>query len=189
MPSNDTPKTVVLRGDPVSKEGTANAAGILPGHLLERMSTGNIRVHSTAGGMRPALLFARVEEYTGGGLDTAYASGDRIPMWSCRPGDEVYALVPAGAAAIAIGDMLESAGDGTLRKIANYLTDSSGGTANTTVQSVSGAYTQAEVANNFADVAAAINAYKTAVSGVARALQAVDNSGGGSAVRIKVEIV
>lgn len=38
------------------------------------------------------------------------------------------------------------------------LTDSSGGTANDTIQSVSATYTQAEVANNFADLAAKVNA-------------------------------
>lgn len=37
------------------------------------------------------------------------------------------------------------------------LTDSSGGTANDTVQAIGGTYSQAEVANNFADVTAKIN--------------------------------
>jgi hypothetical protein len=38
------------------------------------------------------------------------------------------------------------------------LTDSSGGTANNTVQAIGGVFSQAEVANNFADVTAKINA-------------------------------
>jgi hypothetical protein len=38
------------------------------------------------------------------------------------------------------------------------LTDSSGGTANDTIQDLGAAYVEAEVANNFADVTAKINA-------------------------------
>ena len=41
------------------------------------------------------------------------------------------------------------------------LTDSSGGTANNTVQAIGGSYSQSEVANNFADVTAKINAILT----------------------------
>lgn len=40
------------------------------------------------------------------------------------------------------------------------LTDSSGGSANTTVQAIGGSYSQTEVANNFADVVAQINALR-----------------------------
>ena len=43
------------------------------------------------------------------------------------------------------------------------LTDSSGGTANGTLQAIGASYAQAEVANNFADVAAKINAIRTAL--------------------------
>lgn len=37
------------------------------------------------------------------------------------------------------------------------LTDSSGGTANNTVQAISGSFSQSEIANNFADLAAKVN--------------------------------
>lgn len=43
------------------------------------------------------------------------------------------------------------------------LTDSSGGTANDTLQAISGTYVQAEVANNFADLAAKVNAILVAL--------------------------
>lgn len=43
------------------------------------------------------------------------------------------------------------------------LTDSSGGTANDTVQAIGGTYSQSEVANNFADVTAKINAILVAL--------------------------
>jgi hypothetical protein len=186
MSSSTTPKTVLLKGKPGNREGIANAA-ITPGMLIEQMSTGKFRAHATAGGVHPAKYFAREQEWTGGALDTAYAGDDRLPYLVCGPGDQVYALVPAGAAAIVIGDLLESNGDGRLRKAANYLTDNSGGTANTTLQDIGAAPTEAEVANNFADVAAAIN--RLMPGAVARAIEAVDNSGGGAAVRIRVEVI
>ena len=43
------------------------------------------------------------------------------------------------------------------------LTDNSGGTANDTLVAISGTYVQAEVANNFADVAAKVNAILVAL--------------------------
>lgn len=183
--AND-PKTVILSGNPNRYEAVANAA-ITPGDLIELMTTGRVRKHATAGGVRPSRWFALEEEYAGGTIDTNYATNGQVHYAACHPGDRVYARVAAAAPAIVAGDLLESAGDGTLRKVVNYLTDSSGGTANTTLQDIGAAHVEAEIANNFADVAAAIN--RLAVGAVARALEAVDNSGGGSAVRIKVEVL
>ena len=186
MASNSAPKTISLRGCPANREGIANAA-ITPGHLIEQMTSGKYRVHGTAGAVRPARLFAREQLYTGKGIDTAYSANDSLPILNCQPGDQVYALVAASAAAIVIGDLLESAGDGTLRKCASYLTDNSGGSANTTVADVANSFNEAGLADNFADLAAAIN--RLHPGAVARAVEAVDNSGGGAAVRIRVEII
>lgn len=183
--SNAAPKIIALSGHPMRYEYVANAA-ITPGHLVEVMSTGKIRKHATAGGVSPSRWFADLEEYAGGTIDTAYAGGDQVPVLSCRPGDRVYATVAAGAAAIVIGDVLESAGDGSLRKAVNYLTAASG-TANTTVVDVTNSFVQATLNDNFADVAAAIN--RVAPGRVARALEAVDNSGGATEVRIMVEVL
>lgn len=63
------------------------------------------------------------------------------------------------------------ASDGTSWKIIARLTatavaaliDNSGGTANDTLQNIGVAYNQAEVANNFADLAAKVNAIRTAL--------------------------
>ena len=46
------------------------------------------------------------------------------------------------------------------------LTDSSGGTANTTVQAIGGVFSQSEIANNFADLAAQHNALLADVTNV-----------------------
>lgn len=186
MSSSDTPKTVLLKGKFSHRQGKANAA-ITPGYLIEQMSSGNMRKHATAGGVKPSPLFAREEEYVGGSIDDAYASNDSLPYVVAHPGAQVFALVAAGAAAIVIGDLLESAGDGTLRKAGNYLTDNSGGAANTTLQDIGASPSEAEVANNFADVAAAIN--RLMPGALCRAVSAVDNSGGSSEARVKVEII
>jgi hypothetical protein len=153
--STVNPKTIVLRGNPTHHEAQAGAAGILPGHLIRLSSTsGDVLVHNVAAGFC-APMFAREEDYVGGTISDAYADNDRIPYVHCQGGDEIYALLPASAAAVVIGDLLESNGDGTLKKTTRAST-------NTT----------------------------TAIAHpIAIALQAVDNSGGGAAVRIKVRII
>lgn len=52
--------------------------------------------------------------------------------------------------------------DGSAAAITN-LTDSSGGTANDTIEDVPAVYTEAALANNFADLAAKVNAILTAL--------------------------
>jgi len=79
---------------------------------------------------------------------------DRTFYFVSEPGEEVHALVAAAAPAIAIGDALESAGDGTVRKV---------------------------VAR-----AATTSAQTNSIIGIA--LEAVDNSGGGTPVRIVMEV-
>lgn len=147
--------TIILRGqrEVIRKEAIAGGA-ITPGYLLERTSTGTVQAHSTAA-HSAQLLFAVENEVVGNGITDAYAANDTVLMAACQSGVEIYALVPASAAAIVIGDFLESAGDGTLRKVATD-TATDEGERN---------------------------------SVVAVALEAVDNSGGGSAARIKVELV
>lgn len=186
MASDTTPKTILLKGCAATREGVANAA-ITPGHLIEQMTTGKFRKHATAGGVKPSPLFMAEQEWTGKTIADACASDEQIRYHVCGAGDQVYALVAASAPAIVVGDLLESAGDGTLRKCANYLTDNSGGTGNATVADVAGSFNEAGLADNFADLAAAIN--RLAPGAVARAVEAIDNSGGGSAVRIRVEVL
>jgi hypothetical protein len=95
--------------------------------------TAKTRKHSTAAGPA-AKLFALEQEYLGEGITTSYASGDQVILGIFHSGDEVYAKLAANAPAIVAGDLLESAGDGTLRKVlTTNLVDLTGtltGTAN-----------------------------------------------------------
>lgn len=154
-----TPKTILLKGDGLFKEALAGGA-ITPGHLINRNSSNAFVVHGTAAA-KTLAMFALEDEAQGKDITDNYVSGDLVSAVIPQVGAEVYALVPASAAAIVVGDLLESAGDGTLRKRTPF---SQSGTTPFAV--VEAGYT------------------------VARALEAVDNSANAaSAVRIKVEIV
>jgi hypothetical protein len=98
------------------------ASGVItPGMLLETDSDGKVKAHSSAGG-NAVKQFALEDALQGNGIDDDYASGDKVQVWSCVPGEEVYALLKDGEN-VGIGDFLESAGAGMLQK---HVTGSAG---------------------------------------------------------------
>jgi len=100
----------------IADEKTANAA-LTPGHLIERMSTDKVRKHATAGG--PVFpMFAMEDAFQGRKITDAYdtSDNDHVIIWIPTRGDQVYATMSATTEALVIGDFVESAGDGTLRK-------------------------------------------------------------------------
>ncbi len=101
------------------------AAGIItPGHLIERDSDNKFAFHSTAGGTA-VPRFALEDMYQGKKITEDYAAADTVISWRPTPGDVVYAIFDAtSGGSIALGDFVESAGDGTLRK---YVPPPSGG--------------------------------------------------------------
>jgi len=109
------PRTIILtnKQNCVMEELVA-AGGITPGHLIDMDSNGKYAVHGTAKGYA-APIFAAEADLVGKGIDDAYVANDIVYGWYCPPGTKVNALVAANAAAIVKGDLLESAGDGTLR--------------------------------------------------------------------------
>jgi len=193
-----TPHTILLKGTGIGKEGVANAA-ITPGMLVERMTTGKIRKHSTAGG--PAMpAFARENELIGKEIDVDYAANDRVYWTVMPPGSEIYALVAASAVAIAVGDFLESAGDGTLRLVTvgdtadlTMGTNITAATANGSLEdSAATNPSDTNFNNNMKEIATKINAMlpDSNQRAVAVALEAVDNSANASSTaRIKVEVL
>jgi hypothetical protein len=95
---------------------------ITPGHLVERNSSDEVVVHSTAGGdVNP--LFALEDELQGKEISEAYASGDKVFLWRPVPGEQVYAIAEG---AIAIGEFVESNGDGTLIAFSSGSTEAVG---------------------------------------------------------------
>lgn len=177
--------TVLVKGfDTMVREDYAAQAAITPGHLIERTSTGTVQKHSTAGG-KALVMFAGDNKLVGKDLTVDFAASDNVPCFIPMRGAKVNALVAAAAAAIVVGDFLESAGDGTLRKVVAPLTDAFGA-ADGTIADVGGAFNQATLNNNFADIAAIINGGGRVI---AQADVAVDNSGGGAPARIIVRIL
>lgn len=154
------PRTVLLKGKDRCEMKELPAGGaITPGHLVQMNSAGKWVVHPTAKGYA-APAFAVEADLIGKGIDDAYASNDNVYTFICAKGAEVNALLAANAAAIVIGDYLESAGDGTLRKL--------------TAQSQSGTTPFAVTEGG---------------KPVAQALEAVDNSAVGATARLKVVII
>lgn len=145
MTSATTPKVIELYGQGLQHEELVSDAAVTPGMLVTRTATG-VRPHNVASGVATPA-FALENGAVGRGIDDTYAIGDQCTYKVFAPGSGIYALAHAGGAAIAVGAMLMSAGDGTL-----------------------------ELAS-------------TDDTAIAQALEAVDNSAGGSAVRIKVEVI
>jgi len=103
---------IVLKGDPIRKEAVVGIA-VTPGYLVEFDAVNALQPPSEpAGNARKA--FAVVADLVGGDVDDAYAVDDTGFYVIGRSGDEIYAWLPAGAAAIVAGNALESNGDGTL---------------------------------------------------------------------------
>ena len=132
---------------------SAAASAVTPGDLVEELVAGTVQEHGTAAA-NAQKLFALTNLSNGSDIDAAYAVGETVRYGAFHSGQEVFARVAAAAPAIVIGDVLESAGDGTVRKgVADAATDT---------------------------------AQRDAVVGYA--LEAVDNSGGGTVVRIKIRV-
>lgn len=92
------------------------AAGtITPGMLVKRTSADAVVAHSLAGGPVHAI-FALEDENQGNDIADNYASGALVKLWLPVHGEQVYAIAATSGNTIAIGDFLESAGDGRLRK-------------------------------------------------------------------------
>lgn len=108
--------TIVAKKDSPFSEFTAGGT-ITPGMLVKLNSSNKVIAHNQAGGP-VAKIFAIEDENQGGDLADNYAADALVKVWSPRPGDVVNAVVDDTTGnTIAIGDFLESAGDGRLRKV------------------------------------------------------------------------
>lgn len=90
------------------------AEAITPGMLVEIDSNGEVRPHQ-AGGENALPMFALEDELQGNGINDEYSADDPVQVWIPYRGDQVNAIL-ADEENVAIGDFLESNGDGYLRK-------------------------------------------------------------------------
>lgn len=109
-------RVIVAQGEGKRYEYNA-ASAITPGDLVQLLSDGTIQRQGTAL-LKVNTLFAINAEFFGKGVnDYTYAALDRVPCEHVFQGCLVNVTLAANAAAIVIGDMLEAAADGTLRKM------------------------------------------------------------------------
>lgn len=116
MSDKTTRDAIVINdyGREVQKELVADAA-ITPGHIVEQMTTGNVRKVANAA-VTQQKCFAIENYLEGKTIATAYAAADQVLVRYFSPGDEVYAVLMDGEI-IAIGEKLEvGTDDGELRK-------------------------------------------------------------------------
>lgn len=109
--------TIIIKDADGHRDEKVANAGITPGMMVERMSTDKVKAHATAGGAA-TKLFAIEDENQGNGIADAYVATNVVKLWRPLPGDQVYGILDdaSSATALAIGDFVESAGDGRVRK-------------------------------------------------------------------------
>lgn len=149
-----TAKSRIDLNRPIRTREALASEAMLPGHIVEYVSTGKVQKNDRAGDRLVGKMIALQKEYDGQGINAgdhgtySYAADDQVVIGVFGNGSEVLLRVPAAAAAIVIGDHLETVAGGTVQKLA------------------------------------AVGNIPFAV-----ALEAVDNSGGGSEVCIKALLV
>ena len=107
-----TPNTIVLKGDPIKKEGVASEA-IKPGRLIEFGGSADLQNHDDAD-QNARKAFAVERDMVGDGIDTDYDEDDTVVYVVGRSGDEVLARAAASLDA-SKGAPLTSNGDGRLK--------------------------------------------------------------------------
>lgn len=107
-------RTIKLKNYSDLNEELVAAAAITPGMLIELTSADTVQAHSNSG-QNALIMFACEDEGQGKSVDDNYAAADKVKVWIPGRGDQVNAILVDGQN-IAIGDFLESNGDGKLKK-------------------------------------------------------------------------
>lgn len=120
-----TAKTRIDIHPPLRTREARASEVILPGHVVEYVSSGKFRKNDRAGDVRVLPMIALQKEYEGQGLFAgthgtySYAIDDQVVAGIFLSGSEVVLRVPASASAIVIGDILTTTSDGCVIKAAN----------------------------------------------------------------------
>ena len=95
-------------------EEIAAASAITPGMLVVRGASG-MAAHSETGGNLAPVRVALEDSLQGNDKNDAYAANDLVRVWTPQAGDKGYLILSDGQS-VAIGDELESAGNGYVNK-------------------------------------------------------------------------
>jgi hypothetical protein len=115
MAAGPVANTIWLRGEGIVKEAQAGGT-VTPGHLVVKASTGKYVVHPSAE-LNAYPCFAMEKDFVGKDITTTYVLNELIQVCIPQKGSDIYALLPANAIAVIVGDELVSNGDGTLKKV------------------------------------------------------------------------
>lgn len=110
MTSAQNPKTIILAGGGVRREGVAGGT-ITPGMLISGPDSALVP-HGDAGNLAQAA-FALEYDLTGRSITDDYSAGDQVLYSVLKEGSEVYAILADGED-VSKGDPLASNGDGKL---------------------------------------------------------------------------
>lgn len=100
-------------GGPFQNEDAAAAEAITPGMLVTLNGSGLLIKHATASAQTPRN-FALERDEMGKDIDQPYAIGDMVKVGMFSQGERVNAFIASGQN-IALGALMESAGNGTLK--------------------------------------------------------------------------
>lgn len=107
---------IYSKGPYIHEEAVSGIAGIYPGMLLKRNSSGQVILHTTEGGaLGDETLIAEEDALQGNTVDTVYTIGDIVSFMVIQPGTCFYGLIE-DAQDIAISDKIMSAGNGKLKE-------------------------------------------------------------------------
>ena len=109
-------RVIKLLGEPIQNEDAKAAEAITPGHLMAQNASGDWIKHASASTKTPAI-FALEREEMGADIDDAYAIGDTVKAGHFHAGTRVNALIASGQD-LDVGELLDSAGNGTLKATA-----------------------------------------------------------------------
>lgn len=106
--------TIVISGDGEYFEKLTGEANVLPGMILETTTADAVVSHNTAGGFGSGMV-AIEDGLTGNTVDTVYGNGALLKGIIPRPGSILQIRLTDGVS-YDEGNLLISAGDGTLKK-------------------------------------------------------------------------
>lgn len=120
-----TAKSRIDLSRPIRTREALASEAMLPGHIVEYVSTGKVQKNDRAGDVLVNKLVVLQKDYDGQGIIAgnhgtfSYATDDQVIIGQFASGSEVVLRVPASAAAIVIGDHLQTVAGGTVQKLAN----------------------------------------------------------------------
>ena len=113
------PNTIWLGGHRVEIGDIAASEAITPGHLILRFNNNGVirfKKHDSAEA-NAVRIVATEQSMLNKGVDDAYAANDLVEASELAPGSSAWMFINSGQTIVA-GQLLESAGDGTLRALA-----------------------------------------------------------------------